>query len=276
MVISALIKEVQGLLADNARFEAELIVMHVTGVTRTKLITDGGRVVNDEERIRALETAKRRRKGEPLQYILGEAEFMSLSFYVREGVLIPRADTETLAECVLEEAEEDREYSLLDICTGSGCIGVSLAHYRKRLTAELLDISDIALETAGQNILRNNVQDRVSTLKLDILKEYPRKKYDIIVSNPPYIEADVIETLQTEVKDYEPRIALDGGRDGLVFYRRISEIAPLLLKSNGLLALEIGYTQAEAVTALLHSGFKDIRTVKDLAGNNRVVMGRMK
>lgn len=276
MVISALIKEVQGLLADNARFEAELIVMHVTGVTRTKLITDGGREVNDEERIRALETAKRRRKGEPLQYILGEAEFMSLSFYVREGVLIPRADTETLAECVLEEAEEDREYSLLDICTGSGCIGVSLAHYRNRLTAELLDISDIALETAGQNILRNNVQDRVSTLKLDILKEYPRKKYDIIVSNPPYIEADVIETLQTEVKDYEPRIALDGGRDGLVFYRRISEIAPLLLKSNGLLALEIGYTQAEAVTALLHSGFKDIRTVKDLAGNNRVVMGRMK
>ena len=276
MVISALIKEVQGLLLDNARFEAELIVMYVTGVTRTNLIANSRRGVSDEERIRAVETAKRRRRGEPLQYILGETEFMSLNFYVCEGVLIPRADTETLVECVLEEIGEDREYSLLDICTGSGCIGVSLAHYRKNVTAELLDISDIALETAGKNILRNNVQERVSTLRLDILKEYPSEKYDIIVSNPPYIEADVIETLQTEVKDYEPRLALDGGRDGLTFYRRIVKIAPLMLKADGLLALEIGYNQAETVTALLDSEFKDIRVVKDLAGNNRVVMGRMK
>ncbi len=138
-----------------------------------------------------------------------------------------------------------------------------------------MDIDDTALETGKRNIVRNSVDNRVKILKKDILKEYPDSKYDIIVSNPPYIESDIIETLQTEVKDYEPHIALDGGADGLIFYRRIAKIAPELLSENGLIAMEIGYNQAEQVVELLKNNFDNIQVIKDLGGNDRVVTGRM-
>lgn len=275
MVVSELIREIEGLINDNARFEAELIVMSALGVTRTQLVIGGRRDVTENEYKRAFEMAARRKTGEPLQYILGETEFMSLGFYVKKGVLIPRADTETLVETVLDEIIEDKKYKILDICSGSGCVGISIAYYRNNVTADLVDIDDIAIETGERNIIRNSVDNRVKILKKDILKEYPDSKYDIIVSNPPYIESDIIETLQTEVKDYEPHIALDGGADGLIFYRRIAKIAPELLSENGLIAMEIGYNQAEQVVELLKNNFDNIQVIKDLGGNDRVVTGRM-
>lgn len=275
MVISELIREIEGMLRDNVHFEAGLIVMTALNITRDKLITDTKREVKDEEYKRAMTLAARREKGEPLQYILGSTEFMSLEFFVGEGVLVPRPDTETLVENVLNKLDKEKVYRVLDICTGSGCIGISLAYYRKNVTADLIDISDIAIKTAKKNVLHNNVQERVSVYKCDILEEYLDSEYDIIVSNPPYIESDIIQTLQTEVKDYEPHIALDGGKDGLTFYRRIIDIAPKLLRENGLLAFEIGYNQGEAVSNLM-SEFDAVEVIKDLSGNDRVVMGTMK
>ena len=275
MVVSELVREIEGLINDNARFEAELIVMSALGVTRIQLVTDGRRAVTENEYKRAFEMAARRKTGEPLQYIFGETEFMSLGFYVKKGVLIPRADTETLVETVLDEIIEDKKYKILDICSGSGCVGISIAHYRQNVMADLVDIDDTAIEVSERNIARNGVDNRVKIQKKDILKEYPDGKYDIIVSNPPYIESEIIETLQTEVKDYEPHIALDGGADGLIFYRRIAQIAPELLSENGLIAMEIGYNQAEQVVELLKNNFDNIQVIKDLGGNDRVVTGRM-
>lgn len=275
MVISEFVRETAKQLGDNARFEAELMVMSVMKMDRTRLVLNGKLPVMPQHTYRMNKMIERRKKGEPLQYILGETEFMSLDFFVREGVLIPRSDTEILVETVIDKIG-DKKTTVADICTGSGCIGISIAHYKKNTDVELFDISDIALETAKKNIKRNNVSDRVKSYKMDILNEYPKKKYDVVVSNPPYIEKAVIETLQTEVKDYEPRIALDGGEDGLVFYRRIAETAHNFLKKGGLLAFEIGYNQGESVRGLMQNDFYDTEVIKDLNDNDRVVIGKLK
>ena len=275
MVISEFVRETAKQLGDNARFEAELMVMSVMEMDRTRLVLNGKLPVMPQHTYRMNKMIERRKKGEPLQYILGETEFMSLDFFVREGVLIPRSDTEILVETVIDKIG-DKKTTVADICTGSGCIGISIAHYKKNTDVELFDISDIALETAEKNIKRNNVSDRVKSYKMDILNEYPKKKYDVVVSNPPYIEKTVIEMLQTEVKDYEPRIALDGGEDGLVFYRRIAEMAHNFLKKGGLLAFEIGYNQGESVRGLMQNDFYDTEVIKDLNDNDRVVIGKLK
>ena len=276
MVISELVRETAKSLSDNARFEAELIVMSAVGINRTQLVLDSRRDVTEEQRERVSEMVKRRQSGEPLQYILGECEFMSLDFYVESGVLIPRSDTETLVEAVIEKTDENKNMKILDICTGSGCIGISTAHFRSSAYVDLIDISDKAIEIAKKNIVRNNVQSRVKVQKMDILNEYPSEKYDIVVSNPPYIETEVIDTLQTEVKNHEPRLALDGGEDGLIFYRRITEIAPEILKKGGMLAFEIGYNQGKAVSALMGKNFCDVRIIQDFSKNDRVVTGILK
>lgn len=276
MVISELVRETAKSLSDNARFEAELIVMSAVGINRTQLVLDSRRDVTGEQRERVSEMVKRRQSGEPLQYILGECEFMSLDFYVESGVLIPRSDTETLVEAVIEKTDENKNMKILDICTGSGCIGISTAHFRSSAYVDLIDISDKAIEIAKKNIVRNNVQSRVKVQKMDILNEYPSEKYDIVVSNPPYIETEVINTLQTEVKNHEPRLALDGGEDGLIFYRRITEIAPEILKKGGMLAFEIGYNQGKAVSALMGKNFCDVRIIQDFSKNDRVVTGILK
>lgn len=276
MVISELVRETAKSLSDNARFEAELIVMSAVGINRTQLVLDSRRDVTEEQCERVSEMVKRRQSGEPLQYILGECEFMSLDFYVERGVLIPRSDTETLVEAVIEKTDENKDMKILDICTGSGCIGISTAHFRSSAYVDLIDISDKAIEIAKKNIVRNNVQSRVKVQKMDILNEYPSEKYDIVVSNPPYIETEVIDTLQTEVKNHEPRLALDGGEDGLIFYRRITGIAPEILKKGGMLAFEIGYNQGKAVSALMEKNFCDVRIIQDFSKNDRVVTGILK
>lgn len=274
MVIYEFVRSIASELSDNALFEAEQIVMSTMCISRSELVLGGKKEIGEEAKERAEEMLARRKSGEPLQYILGECEFMSLDFYVERGVLIPRSDTETLVETVLDIIGKRK--NVIDICSGSGCIGVSLANYNKDITVTLADISDKALEVSEKNIRRHNLTERVKTVKLDILKEYPEGKYDVIISNPPYIESSVIQDLMTEVRDFEPRLALDGGEDGLTFYRRIADIAPQILNKGGIIVLEIGYNQGNDVKALLERDFFNVQIIKDLCGNDRVVAGELK
>lgn len=222
---------------------------------------------------------RRRQMRCPLQQILGVQEFMGLEFYVNEHVLSPRQDTETLVELVLEE-QTDREASVLDLCTGTGCIAVSLAVRGGYRQVTATDLSAEALKTAGKNVEKNGCGEQVRLFEgdlfraLDALPEAERR-FDIIVSNPPYIPTDVIGTLEPEVRDHEPRMALDGSADGLAVYRRIAAEAAEYLCPDGALYLEIGFDQGESVPALLaDQGFREIRVTRDLAGHDRVVSAR--
>ena len=212
-----------------------------------------------------------RRRRIPLQHILGETEFMGLPFRVNENVLIPRPDTETLAELVLKNTQERTNLSLLDLCTGSGCLAVSLARLGNFTRVAAADISGEALQVAKENAARNGVD---ITFSCGDLFEGVEGRFDVIVSNPPYIPAKVIDGLEPEVKDHEPGIALNGGEDGLTFYRRIAGQSPRFFTPGGALYLEIGYDQGDAVQGILaENGFTGIRLEKDLSGNDRVVYG---
>lgn len=233
----------------------------------------------------------------PLQYILGTQDFMGLTFFVDENVLIPRQDTETLVETVLKE-NPDRTSSILDMCTGSGCIAVSLSVLGKYGHVEGADISPGALAVAEKNAVRilgrteeshgtgpEGAERRGSACgsrsvrfrQSDLFSAFePGEVFDVIVSNPPYIPTKVIEGLEPEVRDFEPLNALDGTEDGLFFYRRLAKECPALLKAGGKVYFEIGYDQGAAVSELLaFGGFEEIRVIKDLAGKDRVVCGKM-
>lgn len=255
-------------VSDNPEFEAKLLIAFAIGKDLSYILFHPECEV-DEKLIKEL--ARRRQSGEPLQYIVGTTEFMSLEFKVNENVLIPRADTETLVEYVADNIGNQKK-SVLDIGTGSGCIGISIAHYCKNTRVSLLDISEGAIGVAMENAKKNNVE--VDIYKMDIMKEYPHESFDVIVSNPPYIRSEVIETLQTEVKDYEPENALDGGADGLMFYRRITQLAPNLLNEDGMLVFEIGYDQGKDVDKIVGGCFNCHGIIKDLTGNDRVVWAK--
>lgn len=208
----------------------------------------------------------------PLQYITHQKEFMKLNFYVDENVLIPRADTEILVEEVINHCKENHEksYSILDLCSGSGAIGISLAKYIENSKVLCADISDKALEIAKKNAKSNNVNN-IEFIKTDMFKNI-EEKFDLIVSNPPYIKKDIISKLDIEVQK-EPLIALDGGIDGLDFYRIIIDNSNKYLNKNGKLFLEIGYDQKDEVINLLRrsGNFGEIYSKKDLYGNDRAV-----
>jgi release factor glutamine methyltransferase len=201
---------------------------------------------------------------------------MDLNFYVQEGVLIPRPDTETLVEKVIEIAKKKykNKIKILDLGTGSGAIAVSLAYYLKNSVVTALDISEKSVETANINIKRHNLKN-IKVIKANIFDFITREKFHIIVSNPPYIERDTIKSLQTEVSVYEPRLALDGGEDGLDYYRRIVELFAELHEKKGVLVVEIGYEQKKSVEEIFLNSklFKEIKTYKDLSGKDRVVCG---
>ncbi|MCQ2497791.1 MAG: peptide chain release factor N(5)-glutamine methyltransferase [Lachnospiraceae bacterium] len=223
---------------------------------------------------------EKRSKRVPLQHILGYQDFMGLRFFVDGRVLIPRQDTEILVEEAIKELHDGM--SVLDICTGSGCILISLLNYSNDCAGIGVDISEDALTVAKNNsdkLLTKEGTD-VSFMKADILEDLPDAllgpKFDLVVSNPPYIESDVIEELEPEVKDYDPMLALDGGKDGLVFYRRLSEVLDKTLKKGGWFFFEIGYNQAEAVKELFSDEYTDIEVIKDYAGLDRVIKGRRK
>lgn len=228
-------------------------------------------------------SVEKRKQRIPLEYITGYTEFMGMVFEVDENVLIPRQDTEILVENILSYCTGKK---VLDMCTGSGCIGLSIAAIGKPSEVVLSDISAGALRMAEKNLLRirkesgadgcHDFCDDIHILCGD-LWEPIEGKFDVIVSNPPYIESEVIEGLMPEVRDFEPMSALDGGADGLDFYREIVSYAPQYLNSRGMLSFEIGYNQGESVSALMReNGFLDVCVTKDFAGNDRVVTGKWK
>lgn len=214
----------------------------------------------------------------PIKYILGFSEFMGLEFEVKEGVLIPRPDTEILVEESIKIINENNLTTVCDVCCGSGAIGISLAYHTNINEVLLYDISEVALEVTSSNIKTLEVQDKAKVYKSDLLKDAIEKglDFDIIVSNPPYIKSSVIPTLMEDVKDFEPYIALWGGDDGLEFYRNITAESKKVLKEKGYLAFEIGHDQKEEVTKILKDeGFINVYSIKDLSANDRVVIGRL-
>lgn len=211
---------------------------------------------------------EKRALGIPVAYILGEKEFMGLKFFLSSDTLIPRPDTECLVEKVIE-VNRFPAPKILDLCTGSGCIGISLARFIENAQCHLTDISDGAMQMAKKNAVFNGVGSRTKVFKLDVLKDDIKPGYDIIVSNPPYIESEIVPAL--EVSEFEPCRALDGGKDGLDFYRAIAQKVYCALSDGGMLALEIGYNQGERVKKLL-TDFSEVSLYKDYANNDRVII----
>ena len=256
-----------------AQLDARLLLEHVCGTSLQTLLLDGERAVTDNEAELYRRLLKRRCSREPLAYILGKWDFMGLEFGVSSDVLIPEQDTENLVEEVMREVcDGDR---ILDLCTGSGCILLSLLNYSNGSTGVGTDLSEGAIAVAKENALKLGLSERCDWKAGDLFEAVdPGEKFDIIVSNPPYIRSETIGELAPEVRIHEPRMALDGGEDGLSFYRRIIPDAARFLVTGGFLYLEIGYDQAEAVTALMkEAGYYEVRTVRDYGGNDRIVCG---
>lgn len=263
---------------DTARLDSELLLGNIIGKERLYLITHKEETVTKEQCDEFFDMIEKRRKKMPVKYILNKCEFMGIDLHVEEGVLIPRDDTELLVEEVLKNISEDEEKNVCDLCCGSGAIGISLAHLRKNIKVDVIDYYPIPEKVTLINIKKHNLQDRVSFIKSDLLDVSIKnsKKYDIIVSNPPYIEEEEIEKLMDDVQKYEPHSALSGGTDGLDFYRKIIEQSHEVLNENGILAFEIGYNQGEAVKSLMdESNYKDVRVIKDFASLDRIVIGHL-
>ncbi|MEI3501398.1 MAG: peptide chain release factor N(5)-glutamine methyltransferase [Anaerovoracaceae bacterium] len=268
----------------DAKRDAETLLLYLEKADRTFLYVHRNDATDEYRADAYFGLIDRRAAGEPLQYILGSQEFMGLNFAVNPSVLIPRQDTETLVELALKRAgEKKRSLSILDMCCGSGAIAVSMAHFLPKAKITACDISLEALEVARGNAARNGLNGRIEFRESDLFFMTKRKKtvrikdsFDMILSNPPYIPTQDIDTLQTEVRDHEPIKALDGGSDGLDFYRRIAEDAFGSLKKDGLMFLEIGCDQAEAVTSLLSGAgyYSEIEVHKDLTGLDRVISCR--
>lgn len=260
--------------------DARLLLEFVCGTDRNTLLVHPGREVSGEEWARFFELTRKRAMHTPLQQLTGEQSFMGLDFQVNQNVLIPRQDTEILVEEALKELHDG--YDILDMCTGSGCILISLLRYSNDCHGVGVDLSEAALDVAKSNAERllaeKTEEGREPAVFLQSnLFEKVEGQFDLLVSNPPYIRTDEIETLMPEVRDHEPRMALDGEADGLFFYRKIVEECPAYLKRGGTILFEIGFDQAEEVKVLMEKGgFHEIRVVKDYAGNDRVVVGTLK
>ena len=275
------LSELYGLFVDTlnksgfaeAESDSRLIFEYIAGIDRVKLTLEGDRELEPgvEEKLKA--ALDKRLTHMPVQYITGYQNFMGLEFMVSKDVLIPRMDTETLVEEVLRLGLSN--VRVLDICTGSGCILLSILKYVYGSSGVGVDISDGALGVAKANSEALGID--ATFIKSDMFENIPKdERFDIVVSNPPYIRSDVIGTLMSEVKDYEPILALDGSEDGLKFYRIIADRAPEYLNNGGMLFLEIGYDQGAEVSALLSAaGFMDVEVIKDLSGLDRVVSGRI-
>lgn len=259
--------------------DSQLLLGKVLNKNRLYLITNRDKKIEDNLVNEYKSLIIKREERMPIKYILGETEFMGLDLWVEEGVLIPRGDTEILVEEVLKVIPEDSKVNVCDLCSGSGAIGIALAHYRKNITVESVDYYDIPEKVTKKNISRYNLNSRVTFTRSDLLSKSieDKKIYDVIVSNPPYIRDEVIKTLMSDVKDYEPYTALSGGSDGLYFYRKIIDQSKDVLVENGILAFEIGHDQGKELKALMEaSNFEDIKIIQDLASLDRVVIGKLK
>ena len=256
-----------------AQLDARLLLEHVCGTGLQTLLLDGERPVSEEDASLYREYVLRRSRREPLAYIVGERDFMGLTLEVNSDVLIPEQDTENLIEEIMREVHDSDR--ILDLCTGSGCILLSLLNYSNSTAGVGTDLSEKALEVAIKNARRLGLADRADLRCGDLFDPIRQdERFDIIVSNPPYIKSGTIDQLAPEVSVHEPRMALDGGEDGLFFYRRIIPEAVRHLVTGGMLFLEIGYDQAEEVQSLMkEAGYYDVRSIKDYGGNDRIVCG---
>ena len=259
---------------EEAALDARLLLEAVCGTDRNNLLVHGEQPVAPEAEEKYLNWIRQRAEHIPLQQLTGEQDFMGLTFNVNEHVLIPRQDTEILVEEVLKELHDGMR--VLDMCTGSGCILLSLLHYSNDCEGLGVDLSAEALEVAGRNVLKVLTPEKAEHahfLQSDLFEKV-EGKFEIIVSNPPYIASAEVEKLMPEVRDHEPRMALDGTEDGLYFYRRIIEEAGKHLVSSGMLFFEIGYDQGQAVSELMRTeGYCEVQVVQDYAGLDRVVLG---
>lgn len=258
--------------------DAELLYYYLTGTDRVELFLRARQPVDEETEKKYFELIGRREKRIPLQHITGVQEFMGLTFQVNSDVLIPRQDTETLVEEAAKIIRGDndsvqirRNWKVLDLCCGSGAIGISLSRICENVKVTASDYSEAALRVAKVNAAGNRVKIRFR--QGDLYRAIGSRRYDMIVSNPPYIPSHMIPILQDEVKAHEPLMALDGGEDGLDFYRVIIGQSPAHLRPHGVLALEIGHDQAESITNLIRQtgAFTKVHVVQDLAGHDRVV-----
>lgn len=255
---------------------AKIIVEHVCKIDKNTILVHENNEVDKERCFIYKESINQICNGKPMQYVINKQEFMGLNFYVDEDVLIPQPDTEIIVEEVIKEYK-DKECLLLDLCTGSGAIGISLAKYIDKSIVFASDISEKAIQIAKLNAEKNTVWKRMKFIESNMFENISEKFFDAIVSNPPYIETDVIETLSIQVKN-EPYMALDGGLDGLKFYRIIADEAWKHIKDDGKLFLEIGYNQKEMVENILKQSGKycDIYSKKDLGDNDRIVVATVR
>ena len=258
----------------NAKGEAEQIFCAMKNYDRTQFFVKWSKEATDNEIESFMGLIEQRGTRVPLQQVIGSVEFMGYTFKVSEEVLIPRMDTEVLVEEALKVVS--KKDSVLDLCTGSGIIGISLAKEceanKMPIKVTLADLSDHAIALAKENMELNGL--KLDLVESDLFDKFKKKKFNVIVSNPPYIKKDVIPTLEVEVREHDPMMALDGGEDGLDFYRAITSDAVNHLKKNGHLLYEIGHDQGQDVSEMLISaGFENVQVIKDLAGLDRVVCG---
>ena len=261
----------------SARLDAELLLGEALGLDRIKLIVEAERPLADDELGRYRDLIKRRRASEPIAYILGRREFFALPMRVDRRVLIPRPDTEILVESALSGTRDQHLYGrMLDLCTGSGCVAIAFAKERPTWRVTAVDLSPDAVAVARENAQRAGVVHNLAVLEGDLFAALPESaRFELITANPPYIPSAEIATLVPDVRDFEPRMALDGGADGLAVTRRLVAAAMRYLTPGGLLALEGGFDQAPAVAQLLEqAGFCQITRTRDLASVERVVSGR--
>lgn len=284
MVINDLLAKGVTMLKDleycNPLFESRLILAEILNVDKSYIYTYGDKKVSEDIQNRFIERLKKRATGYPMAYILNEKQFMGLDLYIEEGVLIPRPDTEILVEYVINYIEnnyKDSKINVLDIGIGSGAISLSIGNYCPNTRVYGMDIGDTPIKVSNINkekLSLSNVSFHQGDLFRAIKDLELEGKCEIIISNPPYISKDQIKTLQKDVVDYEPLLALDGGIDGLDFYRKITIEAKHYLVKGGMLIYEIGYDQGPALTNIMRQeGFKDIKIVKDLQGLDRVILG---
>ena len=260
------VDKLQQMEVPDADIDAWYLLSYVTGLDRAAFFLHGEEPMAEPDMIRYRDLVTKRGERIPLQHLTGEQEFMGLYFHVNEHVLIPRQDTECLVERVLPYVDGKR---VLDVCTGSGCIAIAIAKLGKPFIVHGVDISEEALAVARQNATELNAS--VELFAGDLMTKMDGQ-YDVIVSNPPYIPPSVIEGLMPEVRLHEPMLALDGGQDGLEFYRRIARQAVTRLAPSGRLFLEIGCEQAAAVAEILQKqGYREVQVFQDLAGKDRIV-----
>ena len=270
MNISELLVNGKHLLKDieDGNIKARILLEYILKLSREKIVSNPNIEVSDNNVESYLNKINDIKNGMPIQYITNKQEFMKLNFYVDKNVLIPQPDTEILVEKAIEICNNHgNDIKILDLCTGSGAIGISIAKNIKNAKVYATDIKNTVIDIAKQNAKQNNV-DNIEFIVSDMFENIQEKDFDIIVSNPPYIETDVIKTLPTEVRN-EPIIALDGGKDGLKFYKIILSEYKKYLKKDGYLLLEIGYNQAKSVGELINLNYS---IIEDLACNDRVII----